>query len=88
MRREDVMPDEAPVKKRRPKASRVVGAPIGDDRRQGCPMCAREGKLSPVVYGKDRCINHLAQQAEGMQAEKIMQTKPVKTRTKSRGALS
>lgn len=73
----------APIKK-----SRVVGAPIGNDRREGCPMCARAGKTVPVVFGKDRCIDHLAEQAEGMQIEKVIMSTPVKKKTKSRGALS
>jgi hypothetical protein len=82
MRREDI---EKPRPK--PKSDRVTSAPLSGNT-QMCPKCARAGKNKLAVYGKTMCIDHLAEQAEGMHLEKVMQTGPVKARKRLPGALS
>lgn len=85
MRREDI------EKPRRPIGTRMSAPPMRKGEGiEGCPMCVRAGKVHPnrVVYGKDRCIDHLAEQAEGMQLEKVIASQPVKKKRRLPGALS
>ena len=80
-----------PKGKPRVQRDRVTEPPIGEGK-DGCPMCARAGRSRRVVFGKDRCIDHLAEAAEtkneGLKLEQVMQSTPVKKRTRLPGALS